>query len=41
MQETHKSIVAKLKGFGEDVAANIVANIMTNSQVWHNIGALL
>lgn len=40
-QETHKSIVAKLKGFGEDVAANIVANIMTNSQVWHNIGALL
>ena len=40
-QEAHKSIFAKLKGFGEDVAANIVANILTNPQVWQNLGSLL
>ena len=40
-QEARKSIFAKLKDFGEDVAANIVANIMTNPQVWQNIGSLL
>lgn len=40
-QEAHKSIFAKLKEFGEDVAANIVANIMTNPGVWQNIGSLL
>lgn len=39
--EAHKSILAKLKEFGEDVAANIVANIMTNPQVWQNIESLL
>ena len=40
-QEAHKSIFAKLKGFGEDVAANIIANIITNPQVWQNLGSLL
>ena len=40
-QEAHKSILAKLKGFGEDVAANIVANIITNPQVWQNLGSIL
>ena len=40
-QEAHKSILAKLKEFGENVAVNIVANLMTNPQVWQNIGALL
>lgn len=40
-QEARKSIFAKLKGFGEDVAANIVANIITDPQVWQNIGSLL
>lgn len=38
--EAHKSIFAKLKEFGEDVVANIVANIMTNPQVWQNLGSL-
>ena len=40
-QEAHKSIIAKLKSFGEDVAANIVANILSNPQVWQNLGSLL
>ena len=40
-QEVRKSIFAKLKEFGGDVAANIVANIITNPQVWQNIGSLL
>ena len=40
-KEAHKSIMAKLKDFGEDVAANIVANIMTNPQVWQNLSSLL
>lgn len=40
-QEARKSIFTKLKEFGEDVAANIVANIITNPQVWQNIGSLL
>jgi len=39
--EAHKSILAKLKEFGEDVTANIVANIVTNPQVWRNIESLL
>lgn len=29
-----KSIVEKLKSFGSDVAANIVANILTNPTIW-------
>lgn len=40
-QEAHKNILAKLKEFGEDVAANIVANIMTSPQVWQNLGSIL
>lgn len=40
-QEARKSIFAKLKEFGGDVAANIVANIITNPHVWQNIGSLL
>ena len=40
-QIAHKRILAKLKEFGEDVAANIVANIMTNPQIWQNLGSLL
>lgn len=40
-QKAQKSIFTKLKEFGEDVAANIVANIMTNPQVWQKIGSLL
>lgn len=40
-QIAHKSILAKLKEFGEDVAANIVANIITNPKVWQYFGSLL
>ena len=40
-QIAHKSILAKLKEFGEDVAANIVANIITNPKVWQYLGSLL
>lgn len=40
-KEAQKRIFTKLKNFGEDVAANIVANIMTNPQVWQNLGSLL
>lgn len=40
-KDARKSISEKLKEFGEDVAANIVANIITNPQVWQNIGSLL
>ena len=40
-EEARISILSKLKDFGEDVVANIVANILTNPQVWQNLGALL
>lgn len=40
-EEARKSILSKLKDFGEDVVANIVANILTNPQVWQNLGSLL
>ena len=40
-QKARKSIMTKLKEFGEDVATNIVANILTSPQVWQNIGSLL
>lgn len=40
-QEARKSVFAKLKEFGGDVAANIVANILTNPQVWQNLESLL
>lgn len=40
-EKVRKSIFDKIKGFGEDVAANIVANIVTNPEVWQSIGALL
>lgn len=40
-EEARQSILEKIKGFGKDVAANIVANIMTNPLVWQNLGTLL
>ena len=40
-EKIRKSIFDKIKGFGEGVAANIVANIITNPQVWNNLGMLL
>lgn len=40
-KEAHKSILNKLKEFGKDVSANIIANIMTNPLVWQNLGTLV
>lgn len=40
-KEARKGILSKLKEFGEDVSASIVANILTNPQIWQNLGALL
>lgn len=40
-ERTRKSILDKIKGFGEEVAANIVANIVTNPTVWQGLGTLL
>lgn len=40
-EKTRKSILDKIKGFGENVAANIVANIFTNPEVWQCLGSML
>lgn len=40
-KQARKGMMEKLKSFGEDVAANIVAIILTNSQVWQHLGSLL
>lgn len=39
--KARKSILAKLKEFGIDVSASIVANILTNPQIWSTIGSLI
>lgn len=38
---TRKNIMEKIKGFGDNVAANIVANIFTNPEVWQCLGSLM
>lgn len=40
-EKTRKSILDKIKSFGEDVASNIVANIVSNPEVWQSLGALM
>lgn len=40
-KEAHKSIVEKLKEYGIDVSASIVANILTNPKVWSSLSSLL
>lgn len=39
--ESRKSILDKIKSFGEGVASNIVANIVTNPEVWQGLGTLM
>lgn len=34
LQKARPGIIDKLKGFGADVASNIVANILTNPMIW-------
>ena len=40
-KEAHKSIVEKLKEFGIDISANIVANVLTNPTVWSSLSSIL
>ena len=40
-KEVHKRIVEKLKEFGIDISANIVANVLTNPTVWSSLSSLL
>lgn len=36
-EKARNGIIAKLKSFGSDVAANIVANILTNPVIWNGL----
>ncbi len=40
-KEVHSRIVEKLKEFGIDISANIVANVLTNPSVWSSLSSLL
>ncbi|MDD2673918.1 MAG: hypothetical protein PHF81_03460 [Flavobacterium sp.] len=40
-KEKKKRFIDKIKSFGSDVAANILANILTNPQVYEQIGKIL
>ena len=36
-EKARSGIISKLKSFGSDVVANIVANIITNPMIWTNL----
>lgn len=40
-EEKKKSFVDKIKSFGSDVASNILANLLTNPQVYEQLGGML
>ena len=40
-KEAHQGIMEKLKEFGSDISASIVANILTNPQVWDVLGSIV
>jgi hypothetical protein len=40
-KEAYVNVVEKLKEFGIDVSANIVANILTSPTVWTTIDSIL
>lgn len=40
-KEIKKKFIEKIKSFGSDVASNILANILTNPQVYEQIGKML
>ncbi len=40
-KEIKKKFIDKIKSFGSDVASNILANILTNPQVYEQIGKML
>ena len=40
-EDAHEGIMEKLKEYGENVSASIVANILTNPDVWATLGSLL
>lgn len=40
-EEARKSIYERIKEYGSDISASIVANLLTNSEVWCVLGSLL
>ncbi len=40
-KEKKKKFIDKIKSFGSDVASNILANLLTNPQVYEHIGKML
>lgn len=40
-EEAHKGIMEKLKDYGANVSASIVANILTNPSVWNSLSSML
>jgi hypothetical protein len=40
-KEKKKSFIEKIKSFGNDVASNILANLLTNPQVYEQLGGML
>ncbi len=40
-EEAHKGIMERLKEFGANVSASIVANILTNPSVWNSLSSML
>lgn len=40
-KEKKKSFVNKIKSFGSDVASNILANLLTNPEVYNQLGRML
>jgi hypothetical protein len=40
-KEKKKTFVEKIKSFGSDVASNILANLLTNPQVYEQLGGML
>lgn len=40
-EKKKKSFFEKIKSFGSDVSSNILANVLTNPDVYTNIGGML
>ena len=40
-EEAHKGIMEKLKEYGANVSASIIANILTNLPVWNSLSSMI
>lgn len=40
-EEARKGLIEKIKEYGKDVSASIVANLITNPSIWNALGSLL